>query len=364
MELKKLFTPYSLGPQALPNRIVMAPMTRSRAGQGNVPGPLNALYYTQRASAGLIITEATQVTPEGQGYISTPGIHSDEQVEGWKLVTKAVHDAGGRIFLQLWHVGRISHPSYQPNGQLPVSASAIAPEGNIYTPQGMKPFVAPRALDLSEIPGVVQQYRAGAQNALEAGFDGVEIHAANGYLIDQFLEDGSNKRTDAYGGPIQNRARFMLEVTKAVIDVWGKDRVGIRLSPGGSFNSMSDSNTVETFSYAVKELDKLGLVYVHIKEAAGADLRHGGSLVPAKFFRPLFKRTIIANTGYTGQRAEEALNEGAADLIAFGVPYLANPDLPYRLKTGAPLNAPDQKSFYGGTEKGYTDYPALETART
>lgn len=335
-------------------------MTRCRAATGNVPTPLMARYYAQRSTAGLIITEASQVAPEGQGYISTPGIHSREQVEGWKIVTQAVHQVGGKIFLQLWHVGRISHPLYQPNGALPVSASAIAPKGEVFTAEGMKPFVTPRALELSEIPGVVEMYKRGAQNAKEAGFDGVEIHAANGYLIDQFLEDGTNQRTDAYGGPIENRARFLLEVTRAVVKVWGKDRVGVRLSPGGSVNSMSDSNPLETFGYAIRELNRIGIAYVHLKEAAGADLRHGGSMVPSQAFRKFFDRALIVNTGYTGERAEAVLQEGTADLVAFGVPFLANPDLPKRIQIGAPLNKPDQSTFYGGTEKGYTDYPTLE----
>ncbi len=363
MAYENLFTEYKLGPTDFKNRIVMAPMTRCRAAAGNVPTPLMATYYEQRTSAGLILTEATQVTPEGQGYISTPGIHSKEQVEGWKLVTHAVHKAGSKIFLQLWHVGRISHPLYQPKGALPVSASAIAPKGQVYTPEGMKPYETARALELSEIPTVVQQYKQGAQNAKDAGFDGVEIHGANGYLIDQFLEDGTNKRTDAYGGSLENRARFMLDVTRAVIEVWGKDRVGVRLSPGGSFNSMSDSNPLATFTYAVQELQKLGIAYIHIKETPPADVRHGGTLIPVKTFRPFFKGTLITNTGYTGEKAEAVIQEGAADLVAFGTSFLANPDLPERIKTGAPLNAPDQKTFYGGDATGYTDYPALAAVR-
>ena len=362
MELKKLFSEFQLGPIKLSNRIVMAPMTRNRAGANNGPTPLMARYYEQRASAGLIVTEATQVTPEGVGYPNTPGIHTKEQAMGWKQVTNTVHKAGGWIFLQLWHVGRISHSLFQPGEGLPVAPSAIAPKGEIYTPQGMKPFETPRALDIKEIPGIVEKYRIGAQLALDAGFDGVEIHGANGYLIDQFLQDGSNKRNDAYGGSIEKRTRFLVEITKAVIDVWGKERVGVRLAPGGSFNDMSDSNPAATFSHAIRELDKLGIVYLHLKEAAAADLRHGGSLVPTKMFRSLFKRALIVNTGYTGERAETVLQEGAADLVAFGVPFLANPDLPERLKTGAPLNNPDPGSFYGGGEKGYTDYPALAAA--
>ncbi len=363
MELKNLLSEFQLGPIRLPNRIVMAPMTRNRAGQNNVPTPLMAQYYEQRASAGLIVTEATQLAPEGVGYPNTPGIHTKEQVAGWKQVTHAVHLAGGRIFLQLWHVGRISHSLFQPGGALPVAPSAIAPKGDVYTPQGMKPFETPRALNIKEIPGIVEKYRLGAQLAMDSGFDGVEIHAANGYLIDQFLQDGTNKRADEYGGPIENRARFLVEITKAVIRVWGKEGVGVRLAPGGAFNDMSDSNPVATFSYAVRELDKLGIVYLHLKGTAPTDLLHGGSLVPTKNLRSLFKRALIVNTGYSGERAEQVIQDGTADLVAFGVTFLANPDLPERLKTGAPLNNPDTSGFYGGGEKGYTDYPALAAAK-
>lgn len=361
MEFKKLFSTYQLGPIQLRNRIVMAPMTRCRAGNGNVPTPLMAEYYKQRASAGFIISEATQVTPEGVGYPNTPGIHSKEQVAGWKNITQSIHQAGGRIFLQLWHVGRISHSLFQPNKALPVAPSAIAPKGQVYTPEGMKPFETPRALELKEIPGIIEKYKVGAELALEAGFDGIEVHGANGYLIDQFLQDNSNHRTDEYGGSIQNRARFLLEVTQAVISVWGKERVGVRLAPGGSFNDMKDSNPTDTFSYAVRELNKLGIVYLHLKEPADSDIRHGATHVPSRIFRPLFKNAIMVNTSYTAQRAEAVLEEGTAELVAFGVPYLANPDLPERLKTGAPLNEPDSTTFYGGSEKGYTDYPSLES---
>ncbi len=362
MAFDHLFSEFKLGNLTLPNRVVMAPMTRNRAGSGNVPTALMAKYYEQRASGGLLITEATQVTPEGVGYPNTPGIHNADQVNGWKNVTDTVHRAGGRIFLQLWHVGRISHSLFQPNGQLPVAPSAIAPKGKVYTPEGMKPFETPRALDLSEIPGIIEKYKVGAQFAKEAGFDGVEIHGANGYLLDQFLQDNSNTRTDAYGGSIENRARLLLEVTQAVIGVWGKERTAVRLAPGGSFNDMKDSNPVNTFSYAARELNKLGIVYLHIKEPAAADIRHGATLVPVKVFRPLFKNALIVNTSYTGERAEAIIQEGAADLVAFGTSYLANPDLPERLRAGAPLNAPDGKTFYGGDEHGYTDYPALTAA--
>src|SRR4051812_22904273 len=348
-----LFSPVQVGPYTLRNRIVMAPMTRNRAGEGNVPGDLPVTYYTQRASAGLIVTEATQVSQEGQGYISTPGIHSDAQVAGWRRVTESVHAQGGRIFLQLWHVGRISHTLFQPNGGAPVAPSAIAAEGTTFTPEGPKPFSTPRALELEEIPGVVRQYAEGARRALEAGFDGVEIHGANGYLIDQFLRDGSNHRTDAYGGPVENRARFLLEVTAAVVGVWGADRVGVRLSPTGSFNSMSDSDPEKTFGYAVRELDRFGLAYLHIVEPIGTT-----SVAPQ--LRAAFHGPFILNGGYDRETGNAALARGEADLISFGSLYLANPDLPERFAEGVPLNPPDRNTFYGGDHRGYTDYPTRE----
>ncbi|MEH1825800.1 MAG: alkene reductase [Nostoc sp.] len=352
-----LFSPYQLGNLELPNRIVMAPLTRNRAAKGNVPYELNATYYAQRASAGLIISEATQVTPEGQGYPATPGIHSPEQVEGWKLVTDAVHQQGGRIFLQLWHVGRISHPDLQPNGILPVAPSAIAPKGEASTFEGPKPFVTPRALETSEIPQIVEQYRQGAANALAAGFDGVEIHSANGYLIDQFLRDGTNQRTDKYGGDIENRARFLLEVTEAVTSVWDSNRVGVRFSPSGTFNDIRDSNPLETFGYAAQALNQFNLAYLHIYEATEADIRHGGIIVPTSHIRDRFTGTLIVNGGYTREKGDAVLASKAADLVAFGTLFISNPDLPRRLALNAPLNQPNQASFYGGSEQGYTDYP-------
>lgn len=360
MSSKNLFSPIELGPYPLKNRVIMAPLTRNRAETGNIPTPLMALYYTQRASAGLIITEATQVTPAGQGYPNTPGIHTKEQVAGWKIVTKAVHEAGGRIFLQLWHVGRISHSLYQPEQALPVAPSAIAPTGQVYTLQGMKPYETPRALETKEIPQIVECYRAGAKNALEAGFDGVEIHAANGYLIDQFLQDGTNKRTDLYGGTIENRARFLLEVTQAVTDVWGADRVGVRLSPNGTFNDMSDSDPLATFSYALQQLNKLNVVYVHLRTGTDAEIRHGRQAITMETFRPLFQRALILNDQFDGEKAEHAIATGLADMVAFGALFISNPDLPARLQMHAPLTAPDSSTFYGGTEKGYTDYPAYK----
>ncbi len=354
-----LHSEYKLGPLSLPNRLVMAPMTRNRAGAGHVPTDLVKTYYEQRASAGLIITEASQVAPEGVGYPNTPGVYSREQVAGWQSVTEAVHRAGGRIFLQLWHVGRISHPLFQPQGALPVAPSAIAPVGESYTPEGLKPFMTPRALETREIAGIVGQFRRGAENAKEAGFDGVELHGANGYLVDQFLRDGTNRRTDGYGGSVENRSRFLLEVTSAIIDVWGPDRVGVRLSPSGTFNDMKDSNPLTTFSHAVRELDRLGIAALHLVEGNEADVRHGGTIVPTSQLRPLFHRTLIVNGGYDAARAESVVQEGRADLVSFARPFLANPDLPRRFKISAPLNTPDPSTFYGGNEKGYVDYPAL-----
>ena len=354
-----LFSSVQLGPYRLPNRMAMAPMTRNRAGAGNVPQPLNAEYYAQRAGAGLIITEATQVSPQGVGYPATPGIHSQEQVEGWKRVTAAVHAKGGRIFLQLWHVGRISHPTLQPNGALPVAPSAIKPSGQVFTVEGMKPFETPRALDLSEIPGIVGQYRSGAKNALAAGFDGVEIHGANGYLLDQFLRDGSNKRTDAYGGPAENRARLMLEVAEAVCGVWGANRVGIRLSPLQPFNDMRDSNPEATFGYVVEQLNRLGLAYLHVTQAGKDAPGAAGPAFDLGKLRRIWKSVYVTNGGYDLARANAVLAQGEADMVAFGTLFLANPDLPARFTKNAPLNAPDQATFYGGDAKGYTDYPFL-----
>src|SRR5579883_1545927 len=355
-----LFSPIQLGAYTLPNRIVMAPLTRNRAGAGNVPSSLNATYYAQRASAGLLIAEATQVTPYGQGYPATPGIHSLEQIEGWKLVTDAVHTLGGRIFLQLWHVGRISHPSLLPGGVLPVAPSAIAPEsGEAATYEGPKPFVTPRALEIDEIPGIIEAYRQGAKNALAAGFDGVEVHGANGYMLDQFLRDGTNHRTDAYGGSIESRARLLLEVTEAVVDVWGADRVGVRLSPSGTFNSMMDSDPKATFGYAVEALNRFGLAYLHLLEPSEADARHGGILIPTSYFRPIYKGNLMVNWDYDRDKANAAIASGNADLVSFGKLFIANPDLPERFRLNAALNEPDPSTFYGGGEKGYTDYPAL-----
>jgi N-ethylmaleimide reductase len=351
--LENLFSPYRLGNVELSNRLVMAPMTRSRAVEGNVPSPMAPTYYAQRAAAGLIITEATQVSPQGVGYIRTPGIHSAAQVAGWTAVTDAVHRAGGKIFLQLWHVGRISHADFH-GGELPVAPSALAPQGEVFTAQGPQKMVTPRALALAEIPGIVAQFRNGAENAKAAGFDGVELHGANGYLLDQFTRDGANKRTDAYGGAVENRARFPLEVTEAVIDVWGAERVGYRISPNSGFNSMSDSSPIRTFSYLTEQLNRLGIAYLHVIDPV-AD----GAKRVSPVLRRKFDHTYIVNGGFDRDSADAAIRNGEADLVAFGVPFLANPDLPKRYRTKAPLNVPDQATFYAGEGKGFTDYPAL-----
>ncbi len=332
----------------------MAPLTRARAGAQRIPNALMAEYYTQRASAGLILSEATSVTPMGVGYADTPGIWSQEQVEGWKLVTDAVHKAGGRILLQLWHVGRISDPLFL-NGQLPVAPSAIAPAGHVSLVRPMKPYVTPRVLGLDEIPGIIEAYRKGAENAKRAGFDGVEIHGANGYLLDQFLQDKTNQRTDAYGGPVENRARLMLEVTDAVISVWGNDRVGMHLAPRGDSHDMGDSNPLATFSYVAHELGKRRIAFICARESLGPN-RIGPKLKAA------FGGIYIANEQFTRDTANQVLAAGEADAVAFGVPFLANPDLPERFRLNAPLNEPDTSTFYAPGAKGYTDYPVLRQA--
>jgi N-ethylmaleimide reductase len=360
-ETAVLFTPARLGAVTIPNRVLMAPMTRSRAGRDGVPGPLAPRYYAQRAGAGLIVTEATQVAPEGQGYIQTPGIHDQAQAAGWRRVTDAVHAAGGRIFLQLWHVGRVSHESFQPGGAQPVSASAVPLPGDAWTYEGMKPHPTPRALAPEEIPGVVAQFRKGAELAKEAGFDGVEIHGANGYLIDQFLRDGTNRRTDYYGGSATNRARFLLEVTKAVVTVWGADRVGVRLSPLGSFNGMADSDPAATFGAAVEALGGFGLAYLHLVEQSGAPLT-AAEKVTLRSIRELWRGPYVANGDYDAARGAEAVASGWATAVAYGKLFLANPDLPLRYLAGSELNEPDQQTFYGGDAKGYVDYPV--TAET
>lgn len=354
-----LFYTYTLGEIRLASRMVMAPMTRSRAVSGNVPGMLAVTYYTQRASAGLIVTEGSQVSPQGVGFFRTPGIYSDGQVAGWKAVTTAVHGAGGKIFLQLWHVGRMSHPDFL-GGNLPVAPSAIPVGEEIHTPQGKKMIPVPRALGTDEIPGIVEQFRNGAEHAKAAGFDGVEIHGANGYLLDQFLRDGPNRRDDEYGGSIRNRARLPLEVTGAVAGVWGKGRVGYRISPHFLIHGMSDSDPRETFGYLARELGRLGVGYIHLVEAVGGRL---GAVEPAMRMAPLirekFDGTLMLNGGYDARAANEVIEDGLADLVSFGVPFLANPDLPERFRRGAPLNPADMETYYAGEEKGYTDYPAI-----
>jgi N-ethylmaleimide reductase len=358
-----LFTPVKPGAYELPNRIVMAPLTRMRSLPGNIPQAMNAIYYTQRSTAGLIISEATQVAPEGLGYPGTPGIHSPEQIEGWKLVTNAVHQKGGKIFLQLWHVGRISHPSLQPDGKLPIAPSAIAPEGEVFTYTGLQPFVTPRAIETAEIPLIIDQFYQGAKNALLAGFDGVEIHAANGYLLDQFLQDGTNQRTDEYGGSFANRMRLIKEITTKVIEVWGADKVGIRLSPSGKFNSMYDSNPEALFTYIIENLNPFNLAYLHLVEPRvnnNETLEKPFSHLSSSFFRPLYKGTIISAGGYDRDLGNQTLANGEADLIAYGRLFISNPDLPLRFAKNSALNPYDSSTFYGGDERGYIDYPSLD----
>jgi len=356
-----LLSPFQLGPSKLANRMVMAPMTRSRAAAGNVAADLAIEYYRQRASAGLIVTEGTQVSPRGVGYLGTPGIYTEAQGAGWRKVTEAVHERGGKIFAQLWHVGRISHPAFQPNGELPVAPSAVTPAGHSRTLSGPQPHVAPRALETAEIPDVVAEFATGARCALNAGFDGVEIHAANGYLIDQFLRDGTNVRTDEYGGSAENRVRFLREVVTAAAEVWGADRVGVRLSPLSPFNDMSDSDPFATFGHAASALDGFGLAYLHLVVPGSSNPDSEEARITAHL-RERFRGPLIANGGYTYEAAEESIGAGRADLVSFGVSFLANPDLPARFAGGAQLNAPNPATFYGGGAEGYTDYPAVAAA--
>lgn len=349
-----LFSPVDLGSNSLPNRMVMAPMTRLRAID-SIPQPLMATYYAQRASAGLIVTECTMVSPLSNGYMNCPGIYLPEQIAGWQKVTDAVHNAGGKIFLQLWHCGRISHPSLLEGKQ------PVAPVGELHTPVGKVVMETPRALEKSEIAEIIEQFRTGAENAKTAGFDGVELHGAFGYLIDQFLQDGSNQRTDEYGGSIENRARFLLEVVKAVSDVWGADRVGIKLSPSNTFYGMVDSNPQATFSYVLEALNPMGLAYVHLMEPNEIDLKSRDVINPVTpLFRPIYQGTLITNVNYTQETANAALADGTAELVSFGQLFIANPDLPKRFKLNAPLNEPDPRTFYGSGKEGYTDYPFLK----
>ena len=352
-----LFGPATLGSIALKNRVVMAPLTRSRAPKGTgVPQDLNVTYYAQRATAGLIITEATPISAMAHGYILLPGIYTDEQIAGWKKVVDAVHAEGGKIIMQLWHVGRIAHPSLLPNGSLPVAPSAIKPAGQAFTYEGLIDFVEPRALDASELPALVQDYVHATKCALAAGFDGVEIHAANGYLLDQFLRDGSNKRNDNYGGSFENRVRLLMEVTKAVIAVAGCDKVGVRLSPINPFNDMHDSNPQALFNFVAESLNQFNLAYLHVVEG---NIDGEAQTFDFAAMRKLYKGNYMANLGYDKVRGNAAIASGYADVIAYGVPFIANPDLVRRYKTNAPLNAPKPDLFYGGDEKGYIDYPFL-----
>lgn len=365
-----LFEPARLGCHHVPHRIAMAPLTRSRARQpGNIPTLLNACYYAQRASAAVIISEATQVSMQGQGYAWTPGIHRREQVEGWRLVTEAVHEAGGLIFMQLWHVGRISHPALQPDCMLPVAPSAIKPDGLAFIENEngegeLIPFVTPRALQIEEMPYLVRQYARGASNALMAGFDGVEVHGANGYLLDQFIHSGTNHRTDRYGGAIENRARLLCEVIEAVGAVWGHDRVGVRLSPLGTFNDVKDDDPEATFGYIAEKLSDYALAYLHLVNPATTALENKSEPDPAAqrmlaLMREKYDGTLMLAGGFDQETAEAWLQQDRADLIAFGRKFLANPDLPERFRRHAPLNADDPSTYYGGGAKGYTDYPSL-----
>jgi len=352
-----LFSPIELGDLTLPNRMIMAPLTRNRAAMpGNVPRAMNATYYAQRASAGLIISEAAQVSPQGVGYPATPGIHSDAQVQGWRAVNDAVHAQGGLVFAQLWYCGRISHPDLLPDGQQPVSASAIKPAGEVVTFEGLQPFVEPRALRTDELPGIVDQYRQAAKCAREAGFDGVEVHSANGYLLDQFLRDGTNQRDDLYGGSLENRTRLLMEVLSAVLEAWQPARVGVRISPENSFNDIRDSDPQTTFNFVARTLSGKGLGYLHVVEG---EMMGGESSVDYRQIREHFDGYYMANCGYGKARAQAAIADGAADMVSFGQLFIANPDLVQRFKTDAELNTPDPDTFYGGDEQGYTDYPTL-----
>jgi len=349
--MSKLFTSVKLGDLTLSNRIIMAPLTRARAGSIRIPNDLMAEYYGQRASAGLIISEATSVDPMGVGYANTPGIWSEEQVEGWKKCTKAVHDKGGKIIMQLWHVGRISDPMFL-NGELPVAPSALAPKGHVSLVRPEKNYVVPRALEIHEIPGIVAAFKKGAENAKKAGFDGVEIHGANGYLLDQFLQDGSNKRTDKYGGSVENRARLLLEITDAVVSVWGPGKVGMHLAPRRDTHDVSDSHPEETFIYVAKELGKRKIAFICSREFEGQD-----SLGPK--LKQAFGGAYIANEKFTKETAENILERGEADAVAFGLNFISNPDLPKRLLENVPLNPVDFQTLYADGKVGYTDYGTM-----
>lgn len=357
--MTSIFESLVLGDHVLPNRIVMSPMTRGRAEENAIPGKIMAKYYALRAAAGLIITEATAISPQGYGWLNAPGIWNDAQVQGWKSVTDAVHANGGRIFLQLWHMGRVSHPDFL-NGKLPVAPSAVAAQGESHTPEGNKPYVTPHELTINEIKAIVADYAAGAKRAISAGFDGVEIHGANGYLIDQFIRDCSNKRTDEYGGNTANRLRFMSEVVNAVVAEVGAGNVGIRLSPTNKYNDMHDSNPIETFTHAAKLLDPLKLAYLHTMEPLPGHMlsTEGERVTP--HIRKVYHGNLITNGGYDFELANSAIEDNQADAIAFGLPFLANPDLVARFKIGAELNQPDYATLYTPGDKGYIDYPAMD----
>lgn len=357
--MPRLLDPLTLGPYTLENRAFMAPMTRGRATEAHVPTPRMATYYAQRATGGLLITEGTHVSPQAVGWYRAPGIWTDAMVEAWRPVPQAVHAAGGRIFLQLWHMGRVSHPDFLDGGQ-PVGPSAVAAKGDSHTPSGHKPYVTPRALEADELPGVAAEFAQAARNAIAAGFDGVEIHGANGYLIDQFIRDGSNRRTDAYGGSIEDRWRFPLEVAAAVAEAVGPQRTGIRVSPVNPYNDMSDTDPVATYGYGAARLQELGLVYVHVMEPLAGHMLHNPeapAVLPA--IREHFRGVVIANGGYGADTADAAISEGQADAVAFGTPFLANPDLVARFRASAELNRPDFKTLYAGDDSGYIDYPTL-----
>lgn len=352
-----LFSPLDLGDIHIQNRMIMAPLTRSRAGESRAPNDLMAQYYGQRASAGLIITEATAISPQGYGWYGAPGIYSTDHVEGWKKTTKAVHDKAGKIVLQLWHMGRVSHPDFQ-NGEPPVAPSPIAAEGMANTPEGKKPYVTPRELTVQDIRMIVDDYARAARQAIDAGFDGIEIHAANGYLLDQFIRDGANQRKDDYGGSPENRIRIVKEVIEAIAAQIGERKIGIRLSPNIIYNGMSDSNPMNTYSVLAETLNKYDLAYVHIRETLpkpGEKL----DLWVTSTFRKIYKGNLLVNGGYDQAHAEDAIKKNNADAIVFGVPFIANPDLVERFKMRAPLNQPDQKTMYGGGPEGYIDYPTL-----
>ena len=360
-----LLTPVTLGAVSLENRILMAPLTRMRANNEGVPSPLAMEYYAQRATAGLIISEATQISELGKGYPATPGIYSEAQVDAWRKITDAVHAKGGKIFLQLWHVGRISHSSLHPNDGLPVAPSAIKPAGEVYTATwALAEYETPRALGVDEIKQLRAEYVHAAKQAKQAGFDGVELHAANGYLLDQFLQDRTNQRTDQYGGSIENRCKLVLEILQDIIPIWGSGRVGIRLSPYGSFNDIADSDPQKLFSYLINALNPLNLSYLHLIEprattAGGSDQLHADAPRTGQLFRPLFAGKVVLAGGFDQVGAEKALTDGEADAIAFGRLFISNPDLPRRFELNVALNPYNRSTFYGGNEKGYTDYPSL-----